>query len=348
MGQHSKRSQTLAKSRADVVQLHEFKHWPARWVWPMFGGMLALQAAAVNLPTAYWPLLLVIWPALGAIMFVFVLAFHDASHGRFHPVELLNEGFGHVVGTFGFTPLNVYRYAHARHHAHLARESDPELWPFNTPQVSRPLRVAAAFAEILFGFVYTPLLFLRSVVVGHLTPRERTLIVRGYVACVLFWAALIAGTCYFNMWRPLVIAIIVPQAISGIMQTLNKYEQHLGLHGHTILGLTRTVVDRSRYSEIVSAAMLYNDYHGTHHRYAKIPYYHLPNATPYALSGARESSPVYPSIISASLDMLACLRDPKVGPQWIEKDNHPEIRTTTAVEAAETAQPEFTGDYARP
>jgi fatty acid desaturase len=346
MSEHSTTSRNPATTRADVAQLHEFEHWPARWVWPLFGGMLALQAAAISLPTAYWPLLLVIWPALGAILFVFVLAFHDASHGRFHPVAFMNEGFGHVVGTFGFTPLNVYRYAHARHHAQLARPGDPELWPYNLPTVSRPLRVAAAFAEIVFGFVYTPLLFLRSVLLGKLTPRERTLMIRGYIGCVGFWAALLAGSYYFNMWRPLLVGSIVPLAISGMMQTLNKFEQHLGLHGHTVLGLTRTVVDRTRYSEIISAAMLYNDYHGTHHRYAKIPYYHLPNATPYTLAGASEHCPVYPSIISASLDMLSCLRDPKVGPQWNERSSHLEVELSSTAPATESAQPEFTGDYA--
>jgi hypothetical protein len=103
------------------------------------------------------------------------------------------------------------------------------------------------------------------------------------------------------------------------------------------------VVDRSRSSEIISAAMLYNDYHGTHHRYAKIPYYHLPNATPYTLAGASEPCPVYPSIISASLDMLKCLRDPKIGPQWIEQSTD---SATEARPSVQLAQPEFTGDYA--
>jgi fatty acid desaturase len=308
-------------------------------------GMLALQAVAVTLPTAYWPLLLIIWPALAAIMFVFVLAFHDASHGRFHPVGFMNEGFGHVVGTLGLTPLNVYRYAHARHHAQLAREGDPELWPFNSPKVSRPLRVAAAFAEIVIGCLYTPLLFLRSVLVGQLTPRERTLVIRGYVACVVTWSAIFFVAYWFNLWRPLVVGSLVPFAISGMMQTLNKYEQHIGLHGHTVLGLTRTVVDQSRSSEIISAAMLYNDYHGTHHRYAKIPYYHLPDATPFALSGAREECPVYPSIVSASLDMLACLLDPKVGPQWIKQADEVEAEVSRAAPAAPASQPVFTGDF---
>jgi fatty acid desaturase len=343
MSHLSTTSRTPAVSRADVAELHEFEHWPARWVWPLFLGMLALQAAAVSVPASYWPLLMLICPAIGAIMFVFVLAFHDASHGRFHPVPFLNEAFGHVVGSFGFTPLNVYRYAHARHHASLARPSDPELWPFTLPHVSRPRRIMAAFCEIVMGAIYTPLLFLRSVLVGKPTPRERTLIIRGYVGCALFWAAVLAACFYFNTWRPLVVGTLVPMLVSGMMQTLNKYEQHMGLHGHTVLGLTRTVVDGTRSSEIISAAMLYNDYHGTHHRYAKIPYYHLPNATPYTLAGASEACPVYPSIISASLDMLKCLGDPQIGPQWVERKRE---STADMSPSVPNAQPEFTGNYA--
>jgi fatty acid desaturase len=336
---------TTATTRADIAELHEFDHWPARWVWPLLVGMLALQAAAISLPSEYWPMLLVIWPALGTLMFVFVLAFHDASHGRFHPVSWLNEAFGHIVGTLGFTPLHVYRYAHARHHAQLARPGDPELWPFNSPTVSRSVRIVAALAEIVLGFIYTPLLFLRSVVVGSLTPGERKLIVRGYAACIVAWSVALAAAYIFNLWRPLLVGTVIPLAISGMLQTLNKFEQHLGLHGRTVLGLTRTVVDRDRYSELISAAMLYNDYHGTHHRYAKIPYYHLPNATPYALAGAREPSPVYPSIIAASLDMLFCLRDPKVGPQWIEQNEKANPKESSGAWAVPIAQPVFTGEY---
>jgi fatty acid desaturase len=89
--------------------------------------------------------------------------------------------------------------------------------------------------------------------------------------------------------------------------------------------------------------MLYNDYHGTHHRYAKIPYYYLPNATPYTLAGASEPCPVYPSIVSASLDMLRCLRDPKIGPQWVQRSTESLGEMATP---APIVQPEFTGDYA--
>jgi hypothetical protein len=148
----------------------------------------------------------------------------------------------------------------------------------------------------------------------------------------------------FNLWRPLLVGTLVPLAISGMLQTLNKFEQHLGLHGQTVLGLTRTVVDRNRCTEVISAAMLYNDYHGTHHRYAKIPYYHLPSATPFALAGAREYSPVFPNIVSAFFNMLGCLRDPKAGPQWntLSKDLNP---ADSGVMSFSITQPVFTGTY---
>ena len=142
-----------ATTRADIAKLHEFEHWPARWMWPMFLATLALGAAAGLAEEVYWPLLLIILPLQSALMFVFVLSFHDASHGRLHPVHRVNEAIGHALGTAMLTPLNVYRFAHARHHAQLGRPGDPELWPFNSPNVPRPLRVLAAFVEIAFGFI---------------------------------------------------------------------------------------------------------------------------------------------------------------------------------------------------
>jgi fatty acid desaturase len=335
-----------AASRADIAAMHEFEHWPVRWLWPLLAALFVLQALAAREEQQCWPLLLLICPAISAIMFVFVLSFHDASHGRLYPLHWLNELHGHLVGTFSFTPLAVYRYAHARHHAQLGREGDPELWPFNSPRIARPLRILAAAAEIALGMVYTPLLFLRSVLVGELSPRERRLIVRGYILCAAVWIAVLTIVYDFDLWKVFLAASLIPMAISGTMQTLNKFEQHLGLHGETILGLTRTVVDEHPATELVSAAMLFNDYHGTHHRYAKIPYYKLPHATPYTLSGASEPCPVFPSVASATLDMLRCLADPKVGPQWRELPIDTERQASHRFSATPTPQPEFTGEYA--
>jgi hypothetical protein len=105
------------------------------------------------------------------------------------------------------------------------------------------------------------------------------------------------------------------------------------------------VVDRQKFGEMISAAMFYNDYHGTHHRYAKIPYYHLPQATPYALAGAKEYCPVFSSIGSATINMLGCLVDPKVGPQWNAKKDGAEFKVGAASTVTPIAQPVFTGSY---
>ena len=313
----------LATSRADISQLHKFEEWPAKRLRPLLLGTVVLSLVAANLPPNYWPWLLVIWPAMAAMTFSFVVAFHDASHDRLHPVHRLNEVIGHIAGTLMFIPLNVYRHAHARHHAYLATERDPELWPFNVPGSSWLLRVTAAFFEIFFGFFYSPILFLRSVLLGDLAPGERKLITRGYAACLITWTAILAITYDFGLWRMLLVGSIIPMSLSGFLQTLNKYTQHLGLHGHTVLGLTRTVVDEHPAGEVVSSAMFYNDYHGTHHRYAKIPYYNLPSATPYTLANSTEFCPVYPNLLYAFFAMLPSLVNPKTGPQWLsENESH--------------------------
>jgi fatty acid desaturase len=336
---------THARTREEIAELHEFQHWPSQWMWPMLAASLALSGAAGVAVEKCWPLLLVIWLPLAAIDFVLVLAFHDASHARFHPIHWMNEAYGHLMGTIMFTPLNVYRFAHARHHAQLGRPADPELWPYNAPGMPRPFRVMSAFLEIFAGVIYTPLLFLRSVVVGPLTQKERKLVVRGYLMCIGFWIVMAIGCTGLGLWKMLAVGLLIPMLIAGMMQTLNKFEQHLGLHGQTVLGLTRTVVDRHQFGEMVSAAMLYNDYHGTHHRYAKIPYYHLPNATPYTLAHAKEDCPVFPSLASATIDMLYCLADPKVGPQWIKESGQVERVDRLHETVATTAQPVFSGEY---
>jgi fatty acid desaturase len=306
-------------ARGEIARLHAFDRWPARNLGPMqaaLGALMASSAVAWQTP-AHRPALLFIWPAYGYVLWQFTLAFHDASHGRFHPVHWVNEQFGHVAGTLSFVPLAVYRHAHARHHAYIGTPRDPELWPFTLPGTPRAVRVVAALGEVFLGFVYTPLLFLRGVMTGGLPRDQRRGVVAGYAASVCVWAAILIAVNHFRAWELFAVVGVVPLAIAGAVQTLNKYTQHLGLHGRSVLGLTRTVVDRRRYAAIVSSSMLHNDSHGTHHRYAKIPHYHLPAATPYALADSREPCPVFPSVTAAVLDMLPCLGDPKVGPQWV-------------------------------
>lgn len=337
-----------ASTRAEIAELHEFTHWPAKKLWPLIFAWIGLTIAAGVLPPVHWEWLLLIWPALGTIIFVFVVAFHDASHNRLHPMPQMNEAFGHIVGTLSFVPLEVYRYAHARHHAYLGTQDDPELWPFNDPNAGRLHRVASAFCEIVFGFIYSPLLFLRAVLVGEKTQRERKLIIRGYMTCIVTWTITLGVCDYLGDWWLLLVTGIAPMAISALMQTVNKFIQHLGLHGRTVLGLTRTVVDEHPAGEVVSSTMFFNDYHGTHHRYAKIPYYNLPAATPYTLANASEFCPVYSNLAYAFFAMLPHLANPKVGPQWLDGADWRERKKATREEAVPVAVREDSVPIAAP
>lgn len=283
--------------------------------------LMAILAAIFAWFTKSFVLMALFWPVIGYVMFEFVLSFHDASHGRLHPVPWLNELLGHALGSMALVPLDVYRFAHSRHHAYLGSERDPELWPFTIPGTPRHLRILAALLEIVCGVLYVPLLFLRAVIVYETSPRERRRILVGYLILGITWAVNLAMIHAFNFWQLFLAVVVVPLTIAGMLQTLNKFMQHLGLHGRTVLGMTRTVVDADWSSRMISKSLLYNDYHGTHHRYAKIPYYNLPAATPYTLSMAEEPCPVFPNVASALFNMLPCLANPKVGPQWVELRN---------------------------
>ena len=89
----------------------------------------------------------------------------------------------------------------------------------------------------------------------------------------------------------------------------------------TALGGTRTVVDNGWFGWFISESMLHIDYHGTHHRYAKMPYYNLPEATPAVYEKAGGNPPVYSTYRAAMFEMFRTLGDPRIGSQWLADEN---------------------------
>lgn len=268
--------------------------------------------------TPLWWLCLPCWLAAGHFFHTKPLSFHDAAHGTWHPVAWKNECMGHVWGTLILVPLSVYRHAHALHHAHPNGRRDPEMWPFVLPEAPRWFRLLSACVEIVCGFLYTPLLFLRSVLTAERV-REGLWrrILREYLVILCFWGAVLAVVARLGWWTEFLVMFVVPLWIAGAYQTLNKYTEHLGVFGATILGSTRTVDDRRAWGRAFSAAIQNVDHHGTHHRYAKIPHYNLPDATACVFAGEADSLPPFPSYFRAFCDMLPHLADPKAGPQWL-------------------------------
>jgi fatty acid desaturase len=283
-----------------------------------------------------WPLTIVIWLLLGNIGHSKLIAFHESSHGMLNPRHLVNEVQGISVGIIAHVPLSVYRYVHGQHHAHICSEKDLELWPFVNPE--KPLwgRRLAAFSEIVFGYVYTPFHFLHGVVVGtNIPPTQMRRIYLEYAFNFACWGGILGVTAYRGWWTELLVALIVPGIISSWLQTIRKFTEHMGMFDCTVLEGTRTVVDNGWIGWMLSEALLHIDHHGTHHRYAKMPYYNLPEATPVLYERAGGKLPLFSTYWAAMFDMFRTLGNPRIGSQWLADESDvaadPTVPRTTSV-----------------
>jgi fatty acid desaturase len=317
-----------ARSRADIARLHVND---ARRLLVYVAATAALGAlmalAAWTWAHGYWPGTLLCWLLAAHLAHNKSVEFHEAAHRTLDVQPFVNEGFGIGFGTISLVPLSVYRFAHAAHHLYLARREDPELWPFVDPRVGRGARLLAAVAELGIGFVYVPVLFLRAVVVGRhrIARSEGRRILAGYALCVATWGSTLGVVHAMGWWEPFLVGCLLPLFLAANLQTLNKYVEHMGLFGATALTSTRTVAATGLLGRAFSGSLLHILYHGTHHRYARVPYYNLPAATPYVYGQGERTVPVYSSYRRATLDMLRTLGNPRVGRQWLESGTVPSL-----------------------
>jgi omega-6 fatty acid desaturase (delta-12 desaturase) len=73
-------------------------------------------AAWWTLSISYWLTLLFAVPAALFLMRLFMIQ-HDCGHGAFFRRQFLNDWVGRAIGVFSLTPYDVWRRAHAIHHA---------------------------------------------------------------------------------------------------------------------------------------------------------------------------------------------------------------------------------------
>ena len=66
------------------------------------------------------------------------------------------------------------------------------MWPFVVPGTPRALRVLAAVLELIFGFLYTPMLFIRFALLSQDIPRKaRPRILGEYALSIGFWSLIL-------------------------------------------------------------------------------------------------------------------------------------------------------------
>ncbi len=250
------------------------------------------------------------------------LMFHDASHGTLHPVKWVIEALGFFLGVVTLVPLTAYRHAHALHHRHPGTERDPELWPYTSPDTPRSVRIACVPLEVVLGSIFTPILFLRSVLIADdLSPDQKRRIRIEYAVAVLYWGLAANSAAMRGLWIPFLVGVVAPWMVAGMFQTVNKYVEHMGMLGSGVLDSTRSVFDSRLAGRMLSTSMQHVDHHGAHHLYAKIPHYHLPQATPLVMTEEAATETLYPSYFSAFVAMVRTLGNPRVGSQWIAAES---------------------------
>jgi len=291
---------------------------------PTFGHVAAaimhvalVAAALASWRAGWWPLTAVAWCLIAWMDHAALARLHEAAHGMLSRRRWLNELQGVVIGTVALTPLSVYRSVHARHHAHLGRERDPEFWPYNLPRAARWVRLVYAWSELAAGWLLTPVLYsVRTAASWGSVPRlQRRRLIAEWAVLIVAWGGLLVLVDAKGWWEGFVVTHLVPAWLAGTMQTIRKFTEHLGMFGEGIIAMTRTVAYRGQIGRAASASQLHVEHHATHHRHARIPYYVLPEATDLIDvegSGGR----LFGNHVQALLDMAPHLLDPRVGPQW--------------------------------
>ncbi|MEZ6073520.1 MAG: fatty acid desaturase [Pirellulales bacterium] len=261
------------------------------------------------------------WVPLCYFSHAILMSFHEAAHGNLGPGRWGNDLRGMILGWFAFVPLSAYRLVHGLHHRHLAEAADAELWPYCDPTVPNWFRRLMVWAELFLGMFVTPIVYLRGVLhAGAVSQRQRREIVRDYLVMFAFWGFFAAAVTWQGAWGTFLAVFVPPVYLAGVLQTLRKFTEHLGLLGNTPETAARTIVDRSLVGRFLSATMLNVTYHTAHHRDASLPYFELPRATEEARAVDPSGNPIFTSYWQGFLDMLPAIANPRVGGQWLDAD----------------------------
>jgi fatty acid desaturase len=325
----------IVVNKGKIREAHE-PHWPTVWVWLAFAitffTFVGLTGWAVHLQL-WWivvPLMLVV----AHLMHGHIMAFHETTHGTLCPSRFWNELIGVFIGTLSLQSLTGFRSVHQTHHEHLASARDEELWPFVVPGTPRWLRRLAAACEMTIGIVYTGMLCLRtflragSPIRGSARRRVRLEL----LLIAVFWTTLITIVALTNGWKYLLFAFVLPGLLAGNLHSWRKYIEHMGLTGSTVLSSTRSIVAEGWFGRLFSFSLFNINYHGVHHRYAKIPQARLPRFKSMLMPTEEGELAPYPNYRTALVEMLRCLPNPRIGAQWL-----PQPQVAVASEKSEAS-----------
>jgi fatty acid desaturase len=287
--------------------------------------MACLPASVIGLyflarpwPADTWAVY-VLWTCFTAYsMFCWTNCFHETGHQTLTKWRWLDITIGRLLGTLMCLPYTVYRESHVRHHAYVNRPNDWELWPYVNPTCSLAFRRVFVFLDICFGFIVAP--FVLSRIFFHVEspltkPTLRRAIWFEYLGIIVFWGLVLSRLAYTGAWLAFAKVWLVPHIIAGIMQTVRRLTEHLGMASFDPMLGTRTVIGKSWITRLSSYVNFDIFVHGPHHRHPRLAHNQLADKMDeYLLNHPETTYPVYSSYLEATRAMLPCLfKNPGIG-----------------------------------
>ena len=304
----------------DFSEMHE-PHWALRSAFQLlvFGLVLAEVALAVAVHSGLiWlavPLVLVVSHLMHGVL----IGLHEAAHGLLRKNRGFNEFDGVVIGTLSFMSFSLYRVVHQTHHAYLTTERDYEFWPLSQPSMPRWKRRLAAFFELNFGLFYSPFVFLRAFLCSPSpvrSKRVRRRIWAELALSIVTWILIVSAIAAFDLWKYFIWLYLAPALLAANLQSWRKYIEHVGMTGDTVNSSTRSIVAKSWLGRLVAFTLLHEPFHGVHHQRAGLPHSVLPQHVEKLQPKKPGERTPYPSYRYALVELIRCLADPRVGPQW--------------------------------
>lgn len=302
-------------------EMSEMPHWAVRGAFQLlvFALVFAEIALAFSVQRGWIWLALPLMLVVSHLMHGTLIGLHEAAHGLLRKNRRFNEFDGLVIGTLSFMSFSLYRVVHQTHHAYLSTERDYEFWPLSKPNIPRWKRCLAAFLELNLGLFYSPFVFLRAFFCSPSpvrSKRVRNRIWAELAMIVAIWTLILWAVATFGVWKYFLWMYAVPAILAGNLQSWRKYIEHVGMTGDTVNSSTRSVVARSWMGRLIAFTLLHEPFHGVHHQRAGLPHSVLPrHVEKLEPKNPGERSP-YPSYRNALVELVHCLSDPRVGPQW--------------------------------
>jgi fatty acid desaturase len=107
-----------------------------------------------------------------------------------------------------------------------------------------------------------------------------------------------------------------PAVLAANLQNWRKYIEHVGMTGDTVNGSTRSIVTNSWMGRLVAFTLLHEPFHGVHHQRAGLPHSVLPQHVDKLQPKKPGERAPYTGYRYALIELMRCLADPRVGPQW--------------------------------